>query len=79
MLITGAWVMSRRLPLPPRAKTAANALAAVAWFQVILGITTLLHYVPTPLAASHQSGSLVLLACAVWLTHELKLLKYIPK
>lgn len=41
-------------------------------FQVLLGITTLLTYVPIPLAASHQSGSLVLLSTAVWLTHELK-------
>lgn len=47
--------------------------------QVSLGIATLLYYVPTPLAASHQSGSLVLLTLAIWLTHEIKLLKYIPK
>lgn len=47
--------------------------------QVGLGIATLLTYVPTPLAASHQSGSLVLLSLAIWLTHEIKLLKYIPK
>lgn len=40
--------------------------------QVGLGISTLLTYVPTPLAASHQSGSLILLSIAFWLTHELK-------
>lgn len=38
----------------------------------MLGITTLLHYVPTTLAAAHQSGSLFLLSTAIWLTHELK-------
>jgi len=47
--------------------------------QVILGISTLLMYVPIPLAASHQSGSLVLLSLAVWLTHELKYVKRLPK
>jgi hypothetical protein len=47
--------------------------------QVILGISTLLMYVPVPLAASHQSGSLVLLSLAVWLTHELRYVKRLPK
>lgn len=47
--------------------------------QVALGITTLLTYVPVPIAAAHQSGSLMLLSFAIWLTHELKLLKHIPK
>ncbi|GFS76745.1 cytochrome c oxidase assembly protein COX15, partial [Nephila pilipes] len=46
---------------------------------VSLGIFTLLYQVPKPLAASHQSGALVLLSTAIWLTHELKLLKWIPK
>ena len=41
-------------------------------FQIGLGITTLLNYVPTPLAATHQSGSLVLLGFAIWLANELK-------
>lgn len=42
------------------------------YLQVILGITTLLTYVPVSLAASHQAGSLMTLSTAVWLTHELK-------
>lgn len=41
-------------------------------FQASLGISTLLMYVPTPLAATHQSGSLVLLSFAIWLTHEFR-------
>ena len=78
-LISGLWLLSRRCKLPPRAYKAATAVAVMGWMQVILGISTLLTYVPVPLAASHQSGSLVLLSFAVWLTHELKLLKYLPK
>lgn len=66
------FLLSRRRVLPKRAYTAAAVLASVAWLQVALGITTLLTYVPTALAASHQSGSLLLLSSAIWLSHELK-------
>lgn len=79
VLISGLWLLSRRSKLPPRAYKAATAVAIMGWMQVVLGITTLLTYVPVPIAASHQSGSLVLLSLAIWLTHELKLLKRLPK
>ncbi|XP_065078283.1 heme A synthase COX15 [Ochlerotatus camptorhynchus] len=78
-LITGMFMLSRRRVLPPRAYKAATAVAAMGWLQVMLGITTLLTYVPVPLAASHQSGSLLLLSFAIWLTHEMKLVKRLPK
>ncbi|OPL20753.1 cytochrome c oxidase assembly protein cox15, partial [Mytilus galloprovincialis] len=71
-LIAGFWWMCRKAPLPPRARMAVNALLAMSIIQASLGITTLLTYVPTPVAATHQSGSLVLLSIAVWLTHELR-------
>ena len=48
-----------------------------SFLQVGLGIATLLWFVPTPLAASHQSGSLALLTFALWLMHELK--KKVPR
>lgn len=82
MLITGMYLISRKRVLPPRAYKAAAAVAVMGWAQVLLGISTLLMYVPVPLAATHQSGSLLLLSFAVWLTHELKhvkALKHIPK
>lgn len=78
-LISGLWMLSRKCKLPPRAYKAATAFAVMGWMQVVLGISTLLTYVPVALAASHQSGSLVLLSLAVWLTHELKWLKKLPK
>lgn len=78
-LISGMWMLSRKCKLPPRAHTAATAVAIMGWMQVVLGISTLLTYVPVHLAASHQSGSLILLSMAVWLTHELKYLKKLPK
>lgn len=70
--ISAIWLMSRKRILPRRAYYAVNALTCMAWLQVALGITTLLTYVPVPLAASHQSGSLLLLSTALWLGHELK-------
>ncbi|GAB1302445.1 Cytochrome c oxidase assembly protein COX15 homolog [Apodemus speciosus] len=70
--ITVLYFMSRRIPLPRRTKTAAATLLALAYAQVVLGISTLLMYVPTPLAATHQSGSLALLSGALWLMNELR-------
>ncbi|TRY67126.1 hypothetical protein TCAL_03480 [Tigriopus californicus] len=80
--ITALALKSRGLPLSPRAKTAVIALTTMGWMQVGLGITTLLLYVPVPIAALHQSGALLTLTSALWLSHELKLmkaLKYVPK
>ncbi|XP_017070445.1 cytochrome c oxidase assembly protein COX15 homolog [Drosophila eugracilis] len=78
-LTTALWLVTRRMKLPKRAKWAINAVVAMAWTQATLGVTTLLNYVPVPLATAHQSGSLILLSFALWLSHEVRLLKYLPK
>ncbi|XP_022052697.2 cytochrome c oxidase assembly protein COX15 homolog [Acanthochromis polyacanthus] len=70
--ITGLYMFSRRMMLPRRAKIAISLLAAMAYGQVALGISTLLLYVPTPLAATHQSGSVALLSLAIWVLAELR-------
>lgn len=70
--ITGLYLFSRRMLLPRRAKIAISLLAAMAYGQVALGISTLLLYVPTPLAATHQSGSVALLSLAIWVLAELR-------
>ncbi|XP_029963346.1 heme A synthase COX15 isoform X1 [Salarias fasciatus] len=70
--ITGLYMFSRRMVLPRRAKIAISLLAAMAYTQVALGISTLLLYVPTPLAATHQSGSVALLTLAIWVLAELR-------
>ncbi|XP_044772513.1 cytochrome c oxidase assembly protein COX15 homolog isoform X3 [Neomonachus schauinslandi] len=70
--VTVLYFLSRRMPLPRRTKVAAATLLALAYTQVGLGISTLLMYVPTPLAATHQSGSLALLSVALWLMSELR-------
>lgn len=70
--ITGLYLFSRRVHLPRRAKIAIGCLTAMAYSQVVLGISTLLLYVPTPLAATHQSGSVALLTFAIWVLAELR-------
>lgn len=52
--------------------TAVNTLLGVTALQATLGISTLLTFVPTPLAAMHQAGSLTLLTTALWCAHELR-------
>ncbi|XP_065528082.1 heme A synthase COX15 isoform X2 [Lathamus discolor] len=70
--VTALYLFSQKIPLPRRARMAITSLLAVAWLQVGLGISTLLLYVPTPLAATHQSGSLALLSMALWFMSELR-------
>jgi cytochrome c oxidase assembly protein subunit 15 len=62
----------RGVPLPSRSRMALNSLVIMSFLQVTLGICTLLYYVPTHLAATHQFGSLTLLSFAIWLANELK-------
>ena len=69
--IMGIYFATRRTPgLHNRARMALNALVAMSVVQVGLGITTLLTYVPIHLAATHQTGSVALLSCALWFAHE---------
>jgi len=74
--ISGFWFYARRFSLPPRVRLALNSLFCMAHVQVLLGISTLLYHVPTPLAATHQGGSLTLLTLATWLMYHLK---YFPR
>lgn len=75
LLASGIWLYSKRLPLTPRLKSASNLVMLLACFQLSLGISTLLLYVPKNLAATHQSGALALLTSSLWLSHELKLVR----
>jgi len=58
--------------LPKYTQYAFNACLGMTATQVGLGISTLLLYVPVPLAAVHQAGSLVLLTCITCLAHSLR-------
>jgi cytochrome c oxidase assembly protein subunit 15 len=56
-------------------RLATNTMMGVALVQVSLGIATLVYFVPVPIAAAHQSGSLTLLTVAIWLLHTLRHIK----
>ncbi len=66
------WKVARSTVAPSPARTAANVLLAMLVVQVALGILTLVHVVPLPLAALHQAGAVLLLAAALNLAHKLR-------
>ncbi|RZJ85158.1 MAG: heme A synthase [Brevundimonas sp.] len=52
---------------------AAFALVGALWLQALLGIVTLIHAVPLPLAGLHQAGAVIVLAIAtvnLWLVRR---------
>ncbi|XP_070540473.1 heme A synthase COX15-like [Ptychodera flava] len=71
-VVLALWYLSRRVPLHSRARIAVNCMIGMVGLQVSLGILTLLYYVPTKLAACHQSGSVALLTFTLWFLRELK-------
>jgi cytochrome c oxidase assembly protein subunit 15 len=67
------WWQVRRTPgLPPRARAGAHLLLAMLAVQIALGILTLVHVVPLPLAALHQAGALLVFAFALNLAHAVR-------
>jgi len=63
------WKVTRDARLPRAARVGANLLLGMLVVQVTLGILTLVHVVPVPLAALHQAGALLLFASALNLAH----------
>lgn len=53
-----------------QAATAAGFVAAIALFQVVLGIATLLAQAPIALSAAHQLSAALLFSASVWLGYE---------
>lgn len=76
--IATVFFLATPLSLPWRAQLAAKCFFGMACVQVGMGVSTLLLYVPTALAACHQLGSLSLLSMALWFNYELKSAK-VPK
>ena len=64
-----AWRAARDFPL---ARLPAGLLLLWIFVQVSLGIATLLHRVPVPLAATHQAGAMILFALALWTNHAIR-------
>jgi cytochrome c oxidase assembly protein subunit 15 len=77
-----AWVLAIVVPVlwwrlgaaatPPRARVGGGLLLALLAIQIALGIATLLHVVPVPLAAAHQAGAVLVFAAALNVAHALR-------
>ncbi|RKZ85078.1 MAG: heme A synthase [Candidatus Parabeggiatoa sp. nov. 1] len=71
-IIPTLWLVARRVNLPTRTRWGLHTLVIILGIQITLGISTLLLYVPVPLAAAHQGGALVLLTAALFVSHQLR-------
>ncbi len=66
------WRVARDSGAPRAARFGAHLLLAMLVVQVMLGILTLVHGVPLPLAALHQAGALLLFAAALNVAHAVR-------
>jgi cytochrome c oxidase assembly protein subunit 15 len=60
------WFQARKAALTPRQAQVAHLLLIALVLQVILGILTLVFFVPLSLAAMHQGGALVVLGLGLY-------------
>ena len=65
------WFLVRRASPSPPIRMGTQLLFVMSALQIILGISTLLLYVPVSLASIHQSGALVLFTLALFVTRQL--------
>ena len=73
VLVPVLWWRLRATPhVPSQARTGGNLLLALVAVQIALGIATLVHVVPVPLAALHQAGAVLVLAAALNVAHVLR-------
>ena len=70
-LIAYFWFGAQRYRLPKSILLPIHGLLIAVIIQVGLGISTLLFFVPLALAIAHQTVSVILFICAVWLVREL--------
>jgi cytochrome c oxidase assembly protein subunit 15 len=66
------WKVVRNADAARGVRIGAHLLLAMFAVQVALGILTLVHVVPVPLAALHQAGAVLLFALALNLAHALR-------
>lgn len=70
-LVLLLWGWSLLVRLAPAQRLALHGLAVMALVQVVLGISTLLMFVPVGLGAAHQGGAVLLLGATLFALHEL--------
>jgi cytochrome c oxidase assembly protein subunit 15 len=70
--IIATWLVSRRHPLPTRARLSVNLLLVAAIIQAGLGISTLMLVVPLTLAVLHQAGAAITFCLSIWVMRSFK-------
>ncbi|WAR21098.1 COX15-like protein [Mya arenaria] len=74
-LMADRWIPTDLWAISPKWKNMFENATTVQFnhrYLGTLGVLTLLYFVPTHLAATHQSGSVALLSFATWFAHEMK-------
>lgn len=66
------WTVATGTALARGTRRAFHLLLLAVLAQATLGIVTLLHVVPIPLAALHQAGALVVFSLALYVNHTLR-------
>ena len=69
LVVVAAWGACLEAGVSRRIRLWAHASLAAVAVQFVLGVSTVLLHVPTPLAAGHQAGAIALLTCLVGLYH----------
>ncbi|KAG0473600.1 hypothetical protein HPP92_014937 [Vanilla planifolia] len=70
--VASFWWAARKIDIHPAIRSLIGSTMGMASLQVILGISTLLSYVPVPLASGHQAGALSLMTIMIVLMHTLR-------
>ena len=66
------YIAAVRKQLSARVKLGLHLMLAMLFIQVSLGISTLLLHVPVALAASHQTGALLLFTLVLFVAHQIR-------
>ena len=69
-LIPALWLLGRRVALSRNARIGLHLLVLALFIQIALGISTLVLFVPIPLAVAHQGGALALFTLALFVSHQ---------
>lgn len=72
LLIPALWLLGRRTALSRNARFGLHVLVTALVIQVLLGISTLLLFVPISLAAAHQAGALALFTVILFVSHQMR-------
>ncbi len=66
------WYRTLAANVSARTRLVTHGLLLMLVVQLVLGVSTLLFFVPVPLAAAHQGGALLVFSLALFANHELR-------